>query len=105
MSEVETLIAEIERRGIRLELSPDGEKVKAFGRGEKPTELLESLKAHKPQVVEYLREKSCVALCGSPKCAGCYEVKPGVRLHPPKVSREWKNWLEKQQPVGDHKAN
>ena len=24
------------------------------------------------------------AACGSPWCAGCYEVLPGVRIHPPR---------------------
>ena len=30
-----------------------------------------------------------LAPCGSPHGGGCYEVRPGVRLHPPKVSPEW----------------
>lgn len=29
------------------------------------------------------------ALCGSPHCAGCYEVAPGVRIHPPKSGKGW----------------
>ena len=29
------------------------------------------------------------ALCGSPHCAGCYEVEPGVRIHPPKSGKDW----------------
>ena len=29
------------------------------------------------------------AACGSPHCAGCYEVEPGVRIHPPKSGKDW----------------
>ena len=25
-----------------------------------------------------------LAPCGDPSCAGCYEVQPGVRIHPPR---------------------
>lgn len=41
-----------------------------------------------------------VAACGLPACAGCYEVEPGVRLHPPKSSENWKEWLLKWEPKG-----
>jgi hypothetical protein len=29
------------------------------------------------------------ASCGSACCAGCYEVAPGVRIHPPKCGLGW----------------
>lgn len=29
------------------------------------------------------------AQCGFPHCAGCYEVAPGVRIHPPKCGPGW----------------
>jgi hypothetical protein len=28
-------------------------------------------------------------VCGSIHCAGCYEVEPGVRIHPPKSGEGW----------------
>jgi hypothetical protein len=40
------------------------------------------------------------ALCGAPHCAGCYEVDPGVRIHPPKSGEEWKEWLLRWEPKG-----
>jgi hypothetical protein len=43
------------------------------------------------------QEPPNLAPCGSPHCGGCYEVAPGVRLHPPKVSPEWTAWLNKCQ--------
>lgn len=41
-----------------------------------------------------------VAACGSPHCAGCYEVEPGVWIHPPKSGEDWKEWLLKWKPKG-----
>jgi hypothetical protein len=38
--------------------------------------------------------------CGSLQCAGCYEVEPGVRVHPPKSGPEWREWLLKWEPKG-----
>lgn len=38
------------------------------------------------------------APCGSPDCAGCYEIEPGVRIHPPKQGAEWLAWLAKWEP-------
>jgi hypothetical protein len=35
------------------------------------------------------------APCGSRECAGCYEVKPGVHIHPPKCGVEYRKWLER----------
>ena len=45
-------------------------------------------------------EPSELAPCGSPHCGGCYEVAPGARLHPPKISPEWQSRFEKWQPKG-----
>jgi hypothetical protein len=39
--------------------------------------------------------------CGSPHCAGCYELESGVRIHPPKSGPEWREWLLKWEPKGN----
>jgi hypothetical protein len=41
-----------------------------------------------------------LASCGLPHCAGCYQVDPGVRIHPPKSGEDWKEWLLKWEPKG-----
>ena len=41
------------------------------------------------------------APCGSPTCQGCYEVAPGVRIHPPKISPEWQARFDKWRPKGE----
>ena len=46
------------------------------------------------------QECSQLAPCGSPHCGGCYEVTPGVRLHPPKISPEWAEYLKRCQGQG-----
>lgn len=38
--------------------------------------------------------------CGSPCCAGCYEVAPGVRIHPPKCGEDYRAWLERWEVKG-----
>ncbi len=38
-----------------------------------------------------------LAKCGSPLCAGCYDVEPGVPIHPPKCGKEY---LERWKPEG-----
>lgn len=40
------------------------------------------------------------APCGSPHCAGCYEVEPGMRIHPPRCGEEYRAWLEKWEARG-----
>jgi hypothetical protein len=41
-----------------------------------------------------------LAACGSSHCAGCYDVGDGRKIHPPKPSAEWLDWLEKWKPRG-----
>jgi hypothetical protein len=41
-----------------------------------------------------------VPSCGSPDCAGCYEVAPGVRIHPPKCGQHYRAWLERWEAKG-----
>jgi hypothetical protein len=32
--------------------------------------------------------------CGSPDCAGCYDVGDRRKIHPPKIGDDCKKWLE-----------
>lgn len=47
-----------------------------------------------PRTTSVTVQAEQMALCGSPYCAGCYEVEPGVRIHPPKTSEDFRVWLE-----------
>jgi hypothetical protein len=48
-----------------------------------------------------------LASCGSANCAGCYSVAgpDGMprRIHPPKASTDWEEWLRRWQPKGGRK--
>ena len=55
--EVETLLDELARRGIQIELGPD-DKLKLSGKGKPPAELLERLREAKPRVVAVLRRQT-----------------------------------------------
>jgi len=50
------------------------------------TEPLRELKISSEQ-----RQFENLAACESPNCAGCYEIEPGIRIHPPK---SWKDWVQ-----------
>jgi hypothetical protein len=41
-----------------------------------------------------------IAACGMPHCAGCYEVAPGVHIHPPTCSEDYREWLEHWEAKG-----
>lgn len=36
-----------------------------------------------------------MAPCGSPHCAGCYEVGEGKKIHPPKIGKAYRQWTDK----------
>ena len=40
------------------------------------------------------------AACGSHHCAGCYEVAPGVRIHPPRCGEDYRAWLQRWEAKG-----
>jgi hypothetical protein len=41
-----------------------------------------------------------IAACGSPHCARCYEVSPGVLIHPPKCGEDYRAWLKRWEAKG-----
>lgn len=40
------------------------------------------------------------ATCGSPNCAGCYEVGDERKIHPPKIGKDYQKWLERWKARG-----
>ena len=94
------LIAGVERIGGELSLR--GERIHYRLPGETPAadaaRLLAELRAHKQELLAALSERA--AHCGSPNCAGCYEVSPGVRIHPPRASRDYLEWFDRWRGSG-----
>jgi hypothetical protein len=64
------------------------------------SEGFEGAKSGESSIIQAHPDPADLAPCGSPKCQGCYEVAPGVRLHPPKPSQDWLDWLAKWQTPG-----
>jgi hypothetical protein len=104
-SPVLAIVECLEAAGVRFRL--DGEKIKAkLPEPVSPEVLqtLETLRARRGEVATLLRQrqKQPLATCGSPDCAGCYEVELGRSIHPPKPSKDWLEWLSRwQKPKGE----
>jgi hypothetical protein len=62
--------------------------------------LVEELRSCRKEVIAALREAPWLAPCGSPQCAGCYDVADGRKIHPPKIGKDYRSWLERWQPKG-----
>jgi len=41
-----------------------------------------------------------LAPCGSPDCAGCYDVGEGRKIHPPRCGGDYRAWLERWEAKG-----
>lgn len=97
MSQVEALLAEFERGGGTVTV--DGGKVRVkYPETQRNAiaPILVSLRQHKEEVIRFLAGN--MALCGDSECAGCYEVEPGKRIHPRKVSEAWlQQWKPKRE--------
>ncbi len=97
---ISEVVESLEARGIRFRV--EGDKVKAVVPDPAPPDIIEaieSLRPHREEVRAVLESKSRAA-CVAPDCAGCYEIEPGRRIHPPKASHDWLAWLEQWQPKG-----
>jgi hypothetical protein len=99
VSTAQELIASV--RGIGGELELRGERIhfRLPGTPDAPR-LVEQLRTHREEVIAALRERAGMAPCGSPHCAGCYDVGEGRKIHPPKASREWLEWRAKWEAGG-----
>ena len=93
------ILTELERRGVHLELA--GDKLRWRPKEAITPDLVEALRQSKAEIIAALTSSKTTGLGqypGPEKCGGCYEVRPSVHLHPPKISEEWKAWLTKCQP-------
>jgi len=97
------ILTELHRRGVTL--TTEGDTLCLKPRRALDDGLLARVQVAKPAILEALRSRlleaeAGSAACGSSHCAGCYEVEPGVRIHPPKCGEEYRGWLERWQPKG-----
>jgi hypothetical protein len=96
-SALDSLIEELETTIRPVVLRPSHPEVSAYRPGIiSPRAPLDSPRTAKSE------ERKCngLAACGSPHCAGCYDVALGVRIHPPKCGEDYRAWLERWEAKG-----
>jgi hypothetical protein len=96
MTQAVEILTELQRRGVAVTL--EGETLCLKPKRALDADLLARVREAKPALSEALRTQ---APCGSPHCAGCYDVGEGRKIHPPKPSREWLDWLARWHPKGE----
>lgn len=98
MSAAGEILSELAARGVTVRAVGDVLKLRPADALD--SALLERVKAHKPEILTALRRVQGQPLppCGSPDCGGCYDIGEGRKIHPPKDSAEWLEWLARWQP-------
>jgi len=104
VSQLAEVLSELERRGVTV--AAKGDTLCLSTRDALDDTLLARVRAAKPAILEALRgcqvrAKDKKAACGSPHCAGCYDIGEGRKIHPPKCgddSSRWRAWLEGKGP-------
>jgi hypothetical protein len=96
MSQAAEILTELQRRGVIVAV--EGDTLCLKPRRALDDTFLARVREAKPAILEALR--TGLAACGSPHCAGCYDVGDGRKIHPPKCGEEYRKWLERWQPKG-----
>jgi hypothetical protein len=86
MSQAGEILTELQRRGVIVAV--EGNTLCLKPKRSLDDTLLARVREAKPAILEALR--TCLVACGSSHCAGCYEVAPGVRIHPPKCGEDYR---------------
>lgn len=97
------ILTELQRRGMIVAV--DGETLCLKPRSALDDALLARVREAKPAILEALqgqpvKRQTESPVCGSSRCAGCYEVGDDREIHPPKCGEEYQNWLERWKAVG-----
>jgi len=104
------LIGEVERIGGHL--SANGDRLKYRLPPGESKRLVPLLAEHKASLLAVLKSRQSrnpapqlegLAACGDPACNGCYDLGDGRKIHPPRTSQEYLEWLEKWEPTGGKK--
>jgi hypothetical protein len=56
----------------------------------------DSLPHHRPDS----QRSDVEGACQMPHCAGCYDIRDGRRIHPPKCGRNYDEWLKSWEAKG-----
>jgi hypothetical protein len=98
VTDIVMLVGGLRARGAKFAVD-DGKIVVEAPAGVITPQHLTILRQRKSEIAALLGLKDVAGKCpGTEVCGGCYEVCPGVHLHPPKQSLTWEAWLQKWQP-------
>lgn len=105
------IVSRIEKLGGCLAVDADGTiRFRLPRNNPEAKTLLEVARIEKESILAYLRANHSseqtpgtrdLGPCGSPHCAGCYDVGDGRKIHPPKCGTDflrWRAWLEGKGP-------
>jgi hypothetical protein len=96
MNQAADILTELQRS--RVIVSIEGDTLCLKPRRALDDTLLARIREAKAAILEALR--TGLAACGSPYCAGCYDVGGGRKIHPSKCG-DVRKWLERWQPKGN----
>jgi hypothetical protein len=96
MSQAAEILAELQRRGVLVAI--EGDTLCLKPKRVLDDTLLARVREVKPAILEALRIG--LAACGSPHCAGCYDIGDGRKIHPPKCGGDYRKWLERWESKG-----
>ena len=87
------IIQALRQRGVELQAA--GDRLRFRPKEAVPPDLLALMKERRGEILTALTSDGMRSLCpGQGKCSGCYLAAPGVHLHPPRSSANWRQWLE-----------
>ncbi|PYU55272.1 MAG: hypothetical protein DMG55_28410 [Acidobacteria bacterium] len=105
------LIGEVERIGGQL--SANGDKLKYRLPPGESARLVPILSEHKASLLAVLKSRrqsrnpapqlEGLAACGDPGCNGCYDVRDGRKIHPPRTDQRYLDWLKRWEPTGEQR--
>ena len=106
------IVSRIEKLGGCLAVDPDGTiRFRLPKDNPEAKTLLEAARADKESILAYLRANHSseqtpgvrkLAPCGSPDCAGCYDVSEGRKIHPPKCGEDYRSGWNAGSREGNH---
>jgi TubC N-terminal docking domain len=91
MSQADGILSELQRRGVVVAM--EGNILCLRPKRALDDTLLARIREAKPTILDALRAN--LAACGSPYCAGCYDVGNGKRIHPPKCGKDYLDWFKR----------
>jgi|SRR5215470_6395779 len=103
MSQAAEILTELQRRGVIVAVN--GGTLCLRPKHALDDAMLSRVLEAKPAILEALRNqlaeaRTGSAACGSPHCAGCYDVGDGRKIHPPKCEEKYRKWMQRCQLKG-----